>query len=180
RGADPNDVEVVYHSPEGDDSRAMQLVVETGRVTPEHLALMLVRKHDWHDYDGVKYLLEHGADPNYNRRWYPLLQAIRRDNHLAIIELLLDHRGDPAARRDGTSPIELAARRGRGDVLEAIERRGVAVDLRGADRLIAACARNQSAQVRAISEREAPLVKEVLAQGATLLAEFTGTWNTAG
>ena len=31
--------------------------IETGRVTPENLVLMLVRKHDWHDYDGAKFLL---------------------------------------------------------------------------------------------------------------------------
>src|SRR5262245_27746481 len=46
RGADPNDEEVVYHSPEGYDLEAMKLVVETGRVTTENLCLMLVRKHD--------------------------------------------------------------------------------------------------------------------------------------
>jgi ankyrin repeat protein len=67
RGADPNDIEAVYHSPETRDNRAMQLLVETGRVTAENLVLMLIRKHDWHDYDGVKYLLEHGADPSRHR-----------------------------------------------------------------------------------------------------------------
>src|SRR5580765_7197712 len=64
RGADPNDVEAVYQSPETDDYGAMKCLVETGKVTREHLSLMLIRKHDWHDYEGVKYLLERGVDPN--------------------------------------------------------------------------------------------------------------------
>ena len=45
---------------------------------------MLLRKADWHDYEGIKYLLEHGADPNLMTMWgYTALhQALRRDNAL--------------------------------------------------------------------------------------------------
>jgi len=37
---------------------------------------------DWHDYGGIKFLLEHGADPNRMTRWHhtALHQALRRDN----------------------------------------------------------------------------------------------------
>jgi ankyrin repeat protein len=182
RGADPNDEEAVYHSPESRDNRAMQLLVETGRITAENLVLMLVRKHDWHDYDGAKYLLENGADPNYgrNRGWQPLPHALARDNSLEMIELLLDHHADPTTSHEGTTAVALAARRGRGDVLALFERRGIPIALGGVDRLIAACARGDATQVRAIADREPALVDELLARGATLLAEFTGTWNTVG
>jgi len=182
RGANPNDEDAVYHCPEGDDLGAMQVLVETGKVTPENLSLMLVRKHDWHDYQGVKYLLEHGAGPNLkrNRGWHPLLHAIARDNDLRIIELLLDHGADPTIRNKETSAIELAARRGRGDVLERFVQRGFPLDLKGVDRLIAACAMDDGAKVAELVRREPGLVPELLAQGSTLLAEFTGTWNTAG
>ena len=182
RGADPRDEEAVYHSPEGDDLGAMQVLVESGQLTPDDLALMLVRKHDWHDYDGAKYLLERGADPNYNRSrgWHPLHHAIARDNSLEIIELLLDHHADPATSEKGVSGVAMAARCGRGDVLAAFERRGIPIALHGADRLIAACARDDAAQVREIAAREPKVVEAVLANGSTLLAEFTGTWNTAG
>ncbi len=182
RGADPRDGEAVYHSPEEYDLGAMQVLVESGQLTQDDLALMLVRKHDWHDYDGAKYLLEHGADPNFNRNrgWQPLNHALARDNSLKIIELLLDYRVDPTTRVNGVSGVELAARKGRGDVLAAFERRGIPIALRGVDQLIAACARDDAAQVREITKREPQLVAELLAQGNTLLAEFTGTWNTAG
>lgn len=182
RGANPNDEDAVYHCPEGDDSGAMRVLVETGKVTRENLSVMLVRKSDWHDPEGVRYLLEHGADPNFQRGrgWYPLLHAISRNNGLAIIELLLDHRADPHLRDEGTSAIELAARRGRGDVLAALVRRGVALDLTGVDRLIAACAIDETPKLHELTKREPQLVGELLAQGSTLLAEFTSTWNTAG
>ena len=182
RGANPNDEDAVYHSPEGDDSGAMMVLVETGKVTRENLSVMLVRKSDWHDYAGVQYLLEHGADPNFQRGrgWYPLLHAISRNNSLEIIELLLDHRADPQLRDDGVSAIELAARRGRGDVLAAFVKRGVALDLSGVDRLIASCAMDDSPKLHDLTQREPQLVGELLAQGSTLLAEFASTWNTAG
>jgi ankyrin repeat protein len=182
RGADPNDQEAVYHSPETHDNAAMQLLVETGRLTAENLSLMLIRKHDWHDYEGVRYLLESGADPNYQRErgWLAIHHAIARDNAPEIIELLLDHGADPTLRKDGASAVARAARRGRGDLLALFERRGFAIDLQGVDRLIAACARNDSAGVRAVADREPGLVRELVGQGGTLLAEFAGTWNTAG
>jgi ankyrin repeat protein len=182
RGANPNDDDAVYHSPEGDDLGAMQVLVETGKVTPENLSLMLIRKHDWHDLEGVKYLLAHGADPNLKRPrgWYPLNHALARNNSLEVIELLLDHRADPTVRDEGTSASELAARRGRGDVLGMFVRRGIPLDLKGVDRLISACAMDDGAQVQELARREPQLVSGLLGQGSTLLAEFTGTWNTAG
>lgn len=182
RGADPNDVESVYHSPESYDNRAMALLVETGALTADNLSMMLIRKHDWHDYDGVKYLLEHGADPNRNwrGRFSALLHALARDNALRIVELLLDHGADPTLVHDGLSGVTLAAREGRSDVLALFEQRGVAVDFHGADRLIGACAMGDAASARAIAAAEPALVREVLTRGGTLLAKFSGTGNPAG
>ena len=182
RGADPNDGEAVYHSPETRDNAAMRLLVETGNLTRENLALMLVRKHDWHDYEGAKYLLERGADPNYRRErgWIPIHHAIARNNSRAMLELLLEHGADPMVQEDGATAIERATRKGRADLLALFARRGFPIELRGVDRLIAACATDDASAVREIQQREPQLVKELLAQGPTLLSEFAGTWNTAG
>jgi len=182
RGADPNDVEAVYHSPESYDNDAMKLLVETGRMTPEHFALMLIRKHDWHDYDGATWLLEHGAEPNRERQrgWLPLHHALARDNSLATIALLLDHGADPSIVKRGMTAIARAAGEGRGDVLELFEQRGVPLALHGVDRLIAACARGDGAAARAIAAGEPGLVGEVLAVGGELLARFGGTGNPPG
>jgi ankyrin repeat protein len=182
RGADPNDEEAVYHSPETRDNAAMQLLVETGKLTDENLSLMLIRKHDWHDYEGAQYLLEHGADPNRKRSrgWRAIHHAIARDNDVEIIDLLLDHGADPTISDDGRSAVGMAARRGRGDVLASFERRGIAIELTGVERLIAACAMNDATTVGAIAEHEPGLVRELVAEGGTLLAEFAGTANTDG
>lgn len=179
-GGDPNDGEVCYHSPEGYDLEAMKAVVETGRVTPENLALMLVRKHDWHDREGVRYLLAKGADPNFQKGWKPFRQAVRRDNDREIVELLLDHGGDPGRVTDGLSEIALAARRGRGDLLQLFRERGFPMELEGVDRLTAACALNDKPAIRNIRERHPELVKELLAEGNERLGEFAGTANLAG
>ena len=182
RGADPNDGEVVYHTPESYDNRALQLLAETGKLTDESLTLMLVRKHDWHDYDGIKWLLERNANPNLARRrgLLALHHALARDNSLEIIALLLDHGADPALISNGRAAVAMAARGGRSDVLDLFEQRGIPVELRGVDELIAACARNDTGAVRALVSRRPGLVGEVLADGATLLAQFAGTGNTDG
>jgi ankyrin repeat protein len=111
-----------------------------------------------------------------------LQQALRRDNDVKIIEAMLDHGADPtlANRWDGESAISIAVRRGRGDVLALFERQGIATALHGAERLIAACARNDAAAVHSLAESEPQLVEEILAQGGKLLAEFAGNANSDG
>ena len=192
RGADPNDEETPYHAPEGHDNDALKVLVESGKLSEESLGTILLRKTDWHDYTGIKWLLERGVDPNRRTRWgeTALHNAVLRDNALEIVEVLLDHGADPTLIADhpdrsrrafsGRSAVAMAARRGRGDVLDLFERRGIAIELQGVERLIAACARNDAAGVRAIAGREPQLVREVLAEGGKLLAEFAGTWNTEG
>jgi len=176
RGADPNDEETPYHAPETYDNGAVRALVDSGKLSADSLATMLLRKADWHDSDGSKFLLEHGADPNRTTRWRhtALQHAVQRDNALENIELLLDHGAD------GKSAVALAARRGRGDVLALLERRGVAVELAGVDRLIAACARNDRASVTSIVRREPSLARELVAEGGRLLAQFAGTGNSDG
>jgi ankyrin repeat protein len=193
-GADPNDNETFYHAPETYNNVALQVLVESGKMNADNLAGMLLRKADWHDQEGIQYLLEHGADPNRMTRWgYTALhQAVRRDNHLDNIELMLDHGADPAIKtvteiaahfppvNGQRSAATMAAHRGRGDVLAALERRGIALEFSGVDRLIAACARNDAASVRAMAAGEPRLVQELLAGGGRLLAEFAGTDNRGG
>jgi hypothetical protein len=65
-------------------------------------------------------------------------------------------------------------------VLALLERRGVAVELAGLDRLIAACARNDRANVTSIVRREPSLARELVAEGGRLLAQFAGTGNSDG
>lgn len=180
-GADPNDGEAVYHSPETDDNGAMKALVETGRLTPESLVLMLIRKHDWHDYPGAKYLLEAGADPN--RVWgttSPFHHALARINHIAFINLLLDHGADPAVACEGITAAARAAREGRADVLETLRKRSIAYVLEGVDRLIEACAFGDAAQVQAMVDTDRAIADQVVSMGGMLLSRFSAGGNAAG
>lgn len=190
-GADPNDGEVVYHTPEGWENGAMRVLVDSGKLTKESLTTMLLRKTDWHDYEGVKLLLEQGTDPNALTQWgkTALHNALLSDNALEIIEVLLAHGADPTIAGThpevfrsaaGMSAVVLAAHRGRGDVLELFAKRGIQLGLQGADRLIAACARNDSEAVRSIILDDPQLAKEVVAGGGQLLAQFAGNGNAEG
>lgn len=183
-GADPNDEETPYHVPEGYDNRVLKMLIESGKLNADSVTTMLLRKTDWHDGEGIRFLLEHGADPNRMTRWHhtALHHAVKRDNQSLIIEMLLDHGADPSIpnRRDGKSATAMAARRGRGDTLKSIEGRGIALDLLGIDQLIAACAKDDTDEVRSLGMGEPDFATQLLAEGGTLLAEFAGTGNTEG
>lgn len=181
-GADPNDDEVSYHTPEGYENATMQALVESGRCTPDTLATMLLRKCDWHDVRGVRWLLDNGADASRETRWTRsiLQHAISRDDHLEIVLMLLDHGADAAAEIDGVSAVAAAARAGRGDVLDAMARRGTQLRLTGADALLAACARGHAPAVRTITETMPAAVDEVHRMAGPVLARFAGIGNSTG
>ena len=182
RGTDVNDDEVVYHTPECYDLGVLMVLLESGKLNADSLATMLLRKADWHDYVGVRLLLESGADPNRMTRWNrtALQQAVLRDNAVEIIELMVDHGADPNLIAGGRMAFAMTARRRWGDLLGVFERRGICMELHGADRLLAACARNDSAAVRSMAEAEPGLVREIVRDGGRLLAEFAGNGNTGG
>jgi len=184
RGADPNDEETPYHVPEGYDNTVLKVLLESGRLNKASFACMLLRKTDWHDEEGLRLLLENGADPNMQPRFGhdALHHALRRDNSRKAIELLLDHAADPALKsnRDGRSATAIAARRGRGDVVTSLEQRGTPFDLSGVDRLIAACASGDRETIERLVATEPRLVQELIREGGTLLAEFAGNGNVDG
>src|SRR5277367_3489524 len=68
-GADPNDEETPYHVPEGYDNTVVKLLLESGKLSAMSLVVMLIRKTDWHDLEGLRLVLEHGGDPNLMSRF---------------------------------------------------------------------------------------------------------------
>ncbi|HEX6751399.1 MAG TPA: ankyrin repeat domain-containing protein [Longimicrobium sp.] len=182
-GADPNDDETPYHSPETLDDRALRVLVESGRMTADSLTTMLHRKLDWHHSDGVRWLLEHGADPDRVSHWgnRALHHALGRDNPLAFFELLMDHGADPTLPpREGPSAFARAARMGRADVLDLFARRGFAMEMETDDAFAAACARGDEAAVREMMARDPDLLPRVMREDAAILPRFAGAGNTAG
>ncbi|HEY2377881.1 MAG TPA: ankyrin repeat domain-containing protein [Gemmatimonadaceae bacterium] len=192
RGADPNDEETPYHSVEAPDNDAFKLLLNSGKLTKDSLNMMLLRKSDWHDYEGIQLVLDQGADVNQMSRFGKtvLHHALISDNRLEIIDLLLDRSADPYAVandlrhgggfRVGRSSTAIAARRGRRDVLASMARRHISLKLDGVDALIAACARGDASAARAIAAREPSLIGALIDQGGELLAEFAGNDNHDG
>src|SRR5262249_34978497 len=112
-----------------------------------------------------------------------LHHALGRDNRLALFELLLDHGADPALpapRMEGLSAVDVAARVGRGDVLELFERRGFRVELEGDLAFLSACARGDEQRARALAAADRGLVERVLRSAPDLVTTFAGAGNTAG
>ena len=181
-GADPNDGEVIYHTPETYDNRAMKVLVGTGKLTPESFALLLLRKADWHDYEGAKWLVENGADPNcaWGRGNTPLLHAIRRDNDLKILEVLVEHGADPTLESGGWTAVTLAARRGRGDALNLFEQKGFKQNLDAVNAVIAACAKNDEPAVRELGLAHPEIIEGLRTLGGELLSNFAGNGNATG
>jgi ankyrin repeat protein len=183
RGADPNDDETPYHVPETYDNAVLTVLLDSGKLNTESLGCLLLRKTDWHDLDGIRLILAHAANVSHVGRFgdNALHHAVRRDNRLAIVETLLDAGADATIpNRDGRTSIELAAQRGRGDVLALLEKRGVPLALHGVNRLIAACARDERDAIKAIAADDPGLVPQLVEHGGTLLAQFAGVGNLAG
>jgi ankyrin repeat protein len=143
---------------------------------------MLIRKLDWHDYDGLQYMLEHGADANgeRNRGWHSLYHSLRRVNGLEFIQLLLDHGANPLLVSEGFNAVTAAACEGRGDVLKLFAQRGILITLEGVYQLIAACAMGDAEKVKAIVYGSPALLQQFQFMGGELLARFCLCGNEAG
>jgi hypothetical protein len=183
RGADPNDGETPYHAPETLDDQTLRVLVDSGKVNADSLTTMLHRKLDWKHYEGVAWLLDHGADPNRISSWgrRALAHALGRTSPLRYFQKLLDHRADPTLpSADGTLPAALAVRTGRADVLDLFAQHGFRVALTGDNAFLAACARGDAATARTFTAGEPGLVARLQASDGALVADFAGAGNTDG
>jgi ankyrin repeat protein len=142
-GAEPNDNDSLYHAVEPADDGCLRLVLEHGAVVRGTNAL-------WHalDFDRfgpVQLLLEHGGDPNESAEWPALHHAVTRGRGPDYLRVLVAHgaRLDDRAR-DGRTPLQLALRRGRDDLVETLLELGADVaTVDDQDRALSAVARGE-------------------------------------
>lgn len=177
-GANPSaDEETAYHVAESYDNTILKLMLDNGKLDAKNKATVLVRKADWHDENGMRMTLEAGGDPNFATLWRtsPLQQTIERDNSLSMIEMLLQHGGDPLRERarDHLNAVQMAAWRGRGDVLRLLGE-AVTASLTGAHALAAAAALGDCGRVQELAPQ---FQKELAAFGPMLLARAAGNGN---
>jgi ankyrin repeat protein len=159
RGAVPDD-ETLYLAAFFPDHECLRLLLS--QAVALDLTSALAAPISIGDIEGVRLLLEAGADPTRpfqadllgaSREADPpigaVAAAIECDCSAELIALLLKHGGDPnAPGRDGSSPVRLATRRGRTDVAELLARYGANDRATEVDRFLAACIHADRDQAR--------------------------------
>jgi ankyrin repeat protein len=193
RGADPNDGESVYHAAERDHRDVLEALLAHGaEISAAHARWTNTPLYFLSGYaddhfrapaatSGMRWLLEHGADPNvtsYKTRETPLHRVTAFGRSPALAEMLLAHGADPRQpRADGRTAYELAVRTGNLAVAELLRARGAAsATLRPEDEFLGACARGDFEAARRIREHNPELVRSVIAAepGAIVRAAHTG------
>ena len=175
-GADPNDGESLYHSLE--NPACTRLLLEHGARIAESNAIY--RAIDLEDDTALKLLLAHGGDPNEPARnapltdWgSPLAWAIyrRRPHH---VKALLDAGADPSrATREGLSPYRLALQFGLTEAAALLRAQTDAPEISDDERFVAACARGDEAEARAMASRRPDLPAALSTAQLRLLPDMT-------
>lgn len=139
RGATP-DEDAFYHACEQSDTGFLDLLYQPG------FERLLQHKLDFEDTTGLRWFLDHGADPDNG-----LHHAICRGRGLSIITMLVDAGADlnrPWDRWDvGRRPLALAARCGHLAAYDLLAARGATADLDAVDAEVLAVARGESVRL---------------------------------
>jgi ankyrin repeat protein len=150
RGAIPGD-DTLYLSAFHPDHECLRLLLASDAPLDKSAALSAPISTG--DIEGVRLLLEAGADPRHPLQAdllgasregdppiSPVAAAVECDCSTELIELLLQYGGDPnAPGRDGSAPMRLATRQGRSDVAELLGSYGAEDHTTDVDRFLAAC-----------------------------------------
>ncbi len=196
RGAEVNDGESIYHSAEMHHRECLELLLTHGaEISARHAIwdntpLYFLTAHagqpagaDAPWLHGMRWLLEHGADPNVTsgaEQATPLHRAAGGQSPAAV-ELLLAHGANPnLPRADGKSAWVVAFRGGQAAILEQLETAGAQQGgLSPADELIGACMRADDQAAGAVVQRHPDLVASLAPEDRHLLAHAAGNGQTA-
>jgi ankyrin repeat protein len=171
-GADPNDGVTLPLAASGDDTRWLDLLVAHGAdvnqpwATDGSAALYAVL-HWAGSTGGVRWLLEHGAEPDpvFTPNGETPLHVVAQRWRADLAEALVQRGADVnRRRRDGRTPYAVAELSGNRDVAEWLERHGGATELTEIDRLVAACSRGDRGAADAMLRTHPGLHSELHAE----------------
>ena len=144
RGAGPDDDDLYLAGFGGDDHQSLRLLLGRATDVTGIAQKALAAPLSLHDTEGVRLLLEAGADP---RRYADdngspasaAYEAVRSGCSAELVELLLAHGADPdRPGPDGRSPYTVAILQGRADVADLLRRHGAVDDSTDTDLFLAA------------------------------------------
>ncbi|MGV3708042.1 MAG: ankyrin repeat domain-containing protein, partial [Gemmatimonas sp.] len=195
-GALANDGESVYHAAERDNVECLELLLKFGAdLTSAHAYWGNTPLYFLAGYKpfspmcasserGMRWLLEHGADPNVvsnsgdahkaspNRAETPLHRTALYGKSVEVAQMLVHHGAIvDLPRGDGRSAYVLAVRAGNTPVAEFLAERGANTDaLQPSDKLVAACLLGDESTARALVAQHPTLLSELTAEDRQTLA----------
>jgi hypothetical protein len=170
----PDDHDLYLAGFGGDDHQSLRLMLRHVTDMAGLAKMALAAPISLDDAEGVRLLLEAGADPgryadDNGAPASALSEAIRSGCSAELVELLLAHGADPGRpRTGGRSPYALAQIQGRADLAGLLRRYGAADDTTGTDRFLAA-----------LQHADQAAVQEQLAQDPGLPGRLTGEQQAA-
>ena len=114
--------------------------------------------------DGVRWLLEHGADPNavFPENGETPLHVVARAWDVPLAEAMVARGADIERKRaDGRTPYAVAELNGNRAVADWLRAHGASPDLPEVDRLVAACSRGDRAAAEALLAKNPGLRNEI-------------------
>ena len=186
RGAVPDDHDLYLAGFGGDEHDSLRLMLGHATDVAQLAEMALAAPISQNDTEGVRLLLEAGADP---RRYADddgapasaAYEAVQSGCSAELLDLLLAHGAEPdRLGREGRSPYTLARIQGRADLADLLRQYGAAGEISDTDLFLAALQHADQAAVREQLARD-PGLRDRLseAQQAAALIRAAETGHTA-
>src|SRR5215469_4649766 len=184
RGAVPADHDL-YLAGFEDDHQCLRMLLEHAADVRAIARMALAAPISANDAEGVRLLLEAGADPGQyhddNDQPCPVIHAAVQSNCAAeIVGLLLGHGAEPGLPGpDGRSALALASSMGRTDLAELLRQHGATDDATDADVFLSAClSADRASAERLLASRHEILSQLTSEQQASAMIRAAETGNS--